>query len=262
MESIFANEEGQNAKLIGSGVAIALLSVALDIPIVTLDYKQEDIIALQIDNSSETTKLIKDPELFKAILQKIPLSFSEEGARNLINNLITIWMKDIRLANEIEDSKELWKIIFELGEFIKDENFCQVHRQLFVNILRKQHFGIWNCIRGDSRYQLMLINDGLGYIIVNEAENPDKLQSNALRLLEFSYAIEDLFIQDPNHLKSSEIVIQVISRWLNLLDKLDLIYISTPSMMLFDDRLFDEEKKEKALICYLILLKLKGILVF
>ena len=218
-----------------------MLSVALGQP---LDCKLEEFIVLPTDNSEDPSKLISDCQFFNELLLRIPICFTENGTRKIVNNLLKIWKNDIRLTIEIAESKILLKTIFELSEFIKEREFLQIHKELFQIILRSQGYGISNYIRGDVEHKLMLINDGLSYILVNGAHKFEKLQLNALRLLELSYAIEDFIVQYPNQLASKE-MIQIMCRLLNLLDKLDLIYISTPSIFLFDDRLLDVEKVNK-----------------
>lgn len=244
MDYIFNEGEGKATKFIGGNSAIALLSVALEKNLVVLDYKQDEIIVFPIGNppAHDNAKIIKDTYAFEVLLANLPIHFTEGGIKGIIRNLTMIWRKDSRLAKEIIESKEILKLVFELADFIKDENFVLMHREIFQTLMKHQYQGIWNLIRGDPKYQLLLINDGLSYIM----ENEDKLSSVALKTLEFSYAIEDAILQDPNQLKS-KVILQVMSKLLIILDKFDLIYISSPSIVLFDNRVLDPGQQEKAI---------------
>ena len=244
MDYIFSEGEGKTTKFIGGNSAIALFSVALDKNLVVHDYKQQEIIEFPIGNppAHDSTRLIKDIYAFETLLTNLSNHFTEEGIKGVINNLTMLWRKDSRLTKEIIETKELLKLVFELAEFIRDENLVLMHKEIFRTLQKRQYPGVWSLIRGDPRYQLILINEGLSYIM----ENDEKLPCVAIKTLEFAYAIEDAILQDPNQLKSKEIF-QIMSKFLIILDKYDLIYISAPSIFLFDNRVLEFEQQEKAI---------------
>ena len=234
IEYFFNCSEGRNSKFVGSNGAIALLAYSLDMQICQIGQTSSDpftIIIPEETKNMKVEKLIKDPSAFTAILTNLPHHFTDEGVKSFITTMSQIWKKYSRFAQEVAESKDIVKLIFEIADYFTDENLFYIQKDLLYILT-----DITNLIRGKPEYQLTLINECLSSLLQICHKNPENFGTDdTLRLLQYAYLIEDLILKDPNLLKCKTLL-TVMSRLLIILDKSDLLYISLPVIEIFDPR--------------------------
>jgi len=215
----------------------ALFCVALDSPqYMASDYKLN--FEFLHSKSKEDRPCIKNPEILEFILKQANLRFTKEAQKELVKNLAEMSEKDPRFIKEISGNPILTKLVFELPIFpvdgiipykIQSELICEIISQTTPHAFSRY-------ISGNSNYKLFVLNECLNislknFIPINEKQGI----STALKLIDFMYGIEDIISSDPDII-NADIFQEVISKLLIFADKTDLIYISIPVFLIFDER--------------------------
>ena len=198
-------------------------------------------------NPGKVEKIIKNPFIYENIIKHFCFNFSKDAQKELIKDQAKLIQDSSMFLSTITEFPNIIQLIFDLSEFNSDPSLLQIYTKLLFHLMKTQQPNVWNYVKGKPNYQLSLLNNLLEFCINTYVPIDDKTGTQRImQIIKFVYCSEDLVIKDPNILNSEEFK-QVIGRLLLLLNKADLLYISLPTLTLFDERSIITEEREQVM---------------
>lgn len=189
-----------------------------------------------VKNSGKSKeKLIKQPIILEYLFKHLN-AFNSEGKKQFLKDF-DILISDKRLIAEIADNNNLIDLSFLLMEFGSSPNLQAMLQELLILLLcQPGHLPdfVRGCgkICGSAANKLNIVDKILEKVMSGPA-TMDIRQSTAL--VYSSYLLEDAISMEPELLRNP-FTTEVLCRLLFVLNKTDLLYISLPSMAIFDER--------------------------
>ena len=185
----------------------------------------------------------------ETLLTLFSSGFNNAAKSCLVNDLLVLIESDRRAMIEIIENRNLLEKFFEIGVIGEDNSInkaiINIHKYFIKFLIQSESALTFSVIRErNSLYQLHLLNALLSDIIKNlKTCGKDKMEIICTQLI---YLLEDICMKDYNvfHVK---LFVPLLSKLLLLVDKCDLIYVSYPTLSLFDERSLLGIEKEKSL---------------
>ena len=255
---IFNEKKGRKINCFGPITSSALLCLTLNIPFRA--QSKEELRKTQLNNlvkngGKSKEKLIKQPIILEYLLKHLNV-FSPEGKKQFLKDFDII-ITDKRLMQELAENNNLIDLSFLLLEYGNSPNLQNLLQELLLFLL-SQNGHLPDFVRGCGKIcgpptNKLNIVDKILEKVMSVPAIMDVRQSTAL--VYCSYLLEDAISMDPEILRLP-FTIEVLCRLLFSLNKTDLLYISLPSMAIFDERgTYENTMANSTFICIIIYLK-------
>lgn len=196
---------------------------------------------------SDSTFAMKNSFIFENITKHFGSNLSKDTQKELINDLAKLIQVNNIFLSAITKISSVFQPIFELSDYYSDTVLLEIHSILLIQIMNTQPENVWEYVRGCPNYQLSLLNRLLEFCIISFVPIDEKTgPQRIMQYIKFLNTTEDLILKDPSILRTEELK-QVISRLLILLNKAGIMYISLPTLALFDERAIITQEREQTM---------------
>ena len=232
IDYIFNGESKRSPGVFNCNFYYAMISVVFNIPFdgINISNTKENILRIFVNKPS-----IKNRYLFKCLIKNIDL-FDEDAKKEFLMNLKTLGKAENIIKELIKINDELIDLI--LGLFKYDDYLSEFISSLIFAIindsdLSKKFIRFISRMNEEPLDKLKVINKILNILLDNPIKGDYNIQLGCLYLL---YRIEDCILEFPKIL-SDPLLIKITAKFLYLLSDLNLLYISSPTLMQFDSDL-------------------------
>ena len=160
--------------------------------------------------------------------------FDLKAKKELFNDL-DLLSTDKRFIQAVNKSNILVDLIFSLGEY-PEQIMLLHHKLLCFNLSQDDYFDNFTKIclnlKGDTNYKLTIIDNFIKEILLSKYNQEPKLGKSLLLIM---YIIEDSLVYYPENIDQKKMFL-LLCKIIYLLHKTNWLYISLPSIDIFDER--------------------------
>ncbi len=195
-------------------------------------------ILLPARRRAKEARAIKSVAFFGLMLRQAEERFGSDACKELIADFEASWTRDPRFSKEIMESPALLLPLFGLSG--KSEGLQKIYADILYSLSPALQSQTWSRVQGTSAFRLSLLNEALTLTLLGtdgasfrDLKHADKQPFAKCAL--YAYEIEDILDAELSIAGSKEFI-QTVGKLILLADRLDLIYVSLPSLAWMDER--------------------------